>query len=75
MFEKFGECTVCHTTGPLHHLELFVIGSEGEYLCPSCRLSLTEVLSQMKYMASRARKEMAIRMKKEYRAREAKDVP
>lgn len=32
------KCSVCHTYGSAQHFDLFVFGSEGVDLCPSCRV-------------------------------------
>jgi hypothetical protein len=42
-----GICTICKDETEVTHLELYTIGSEGTWVCLSCRIALGEVAKRM----------------------------
>ncbi len=51
-------CTICgidHPREEMKHLPLYVIGSEGIFVCDTCRLSLTRHAEELKHMAGKCR--------------------
>ena len=52
------ECYICGQEQDCYYVELFTIGSEGTWLCQTCRLLLTEFarkLHEFRYRAAFAR--------------------
>lgn len=50
-----GQCSICRQEKEeLEHLNLYVSGSEGIWVCLGCRITLTNVASGMQSAANRA---------------------
>jgi hypothetical protein len=39
-----GMCMMCDTIGPVRHIALYVVGSEGLFVCHDCEMFLVRVV-------------------------------
>ena len=44
MTEPEGICMMCHEMGPVRHIALYVVGSEGLFVCHDCEMVLVKVV-------------------------------
>lgn len=48
------ECGICRSNeDDVEHLNLYVEGSEGVWVCLSCRIALTEIARRMKSLVNK----------------------
>lgn len=52
-----GECTLCGDEHEVFYLDLYVIGSEGIWICLSCRIILTNVARGIRSTAGRVKRD------------------
>jgi len=52
---RFGRCQVCGDMNDLKHLSLYVIGSEGLDICPSCEVVLVNMVRGLIEVGKRCR--------------------
>lgn len=55
MKDIFTKCTVCRNEVECEHFDLYVLGSEGVWLCLPCRIEVTEFIHQRMSIYGRAK--------------------
>ena len=60
-----GQCSLCDTWGEVFHLDLYVIGSEGVWVCFGCRMVLTNVARGIRSTAGRVQRAVRLEHKRE----------
>jgi len=58
-------CSICASIGSAQHFDLYVFGSEGVKLCPSCRVLVCNKIHDMAMDYQWLRKNVFIEAKKE----------
>ena len=66
MSEPFlGHCSVCHVSPiEVRHVNLYVFGSEGWYVCHECEMKVVAFIRQMTYENGEKKMALAIEAKK-----------
>lgn len=59
-----GHCRLCSNLGALYFLELYVMGSEGSWVCLACRMVLTDTARAIQHTAGRVRLAVKLEEKK-----------
>ena len=49
-------CSICNSDDHVSHLDLYIIGSEGVYVCLPCRIVLSDLVRGMMQVATKSRK-------------------
>lgn len=60
-----GECSICGEKNRIKYLPIFITGSEGIHVCPSCDLALAQFASHLRGVSIRSKKAFKIGQKKE----------
>ena len=52
-----GQCMVClQEATDIEHLKLYIVGSEGCFVCGRCRMSLSKFAQEIRFASIRAKK-------------------
>jgi hypothetical protein len=60
----FTTCTVCRNNAECEHFDLYVIGSEGVWLCLPCRIEVTEFIGRQMAEHGRAKVQAVLERKR-----------
>ena len=60
MAEDDGLCMVCHAIAPVRHIRLYVIGSEGLWICHRCEMMMVEFVRGLMRAEGEQRKQRVL---------------